>query len=175
LIAVEVIGAMHMRNQTERRFRVDLDHEKRYRFRTQASEDGAIHGAAFWSDEPDPVGDASAPATPALLAAAVGHCLSASLLESLRHAHVDVRSCATEVVSVVAPNSEGHPRIDHIDVVIRPAVGAESTATRRCEDVFERYCTVTASVRDGIKVNVRVDWQTPAVGDGALASGAATG
>jgi organic hydroperoxide reductase OsmC/OhrA len=147
-----------MRNQAERAFHVELRHQDGYRFENQASEDLRPHGAPFDSDEPDPVGAASAPATPALLGAAVGHCLSASLLESLRHAHVPVAECTTEVTAVVRPNADGLPRIDHVDVVIRPVLPEASKRTGRCEDVFERHCTVTSSVRAGIDVRVRVDW-----------------
>jgi hypothetical protein len=46
-----------------------------------------------------------------------------------------------------------------VEVVIRPFLGAPSPRTRRCEEVFERHCTVTSSVRAGIDVRVRVDWQ----------------
>jgi organic hydroperoxide reductase OsmC/OhrA len=147
-----------MRNQAERAFRVDLQRRDGYRFESQASEDGRLHGAPFASDEPDPVGAASAPATPALLGAALGHCLSASLLESLRHAHVVVADCTTEVTAIVRPNAAGLPRIDHVDVVLRPVIHGDATRTRRCQEVFERHCTVTSSVRTGIDVRVSVDW-----------------
>jgi organic hydroperoxide reductase OsmC/OhrA len=147
-----------MRNQAERRFRLDLRHLEGYRFESRASEDGRPHGDPFASDEPDPVGAASAPATPALLGAAVGHCLAASLLESLRHAHVTVSDCTTEVTAVVRPNAAGLPRIDHVDVVLRPVVHGDARRTGRCEEVFERHCTVTSSVRTGIDVRVEVDW-----------------
>jgi organic hydroperoxide reductase OsmC/OhrA len=149
---------MHMRYQHERRFRVDMTHEEGYRFVSCASEDGRPHGTPFRTDEPDPVGDATGPATPALLGAAIGHCLSASMLETLRHAHLDVTSFRTEVVSVVKPNDEGLPRIDHVDVLIVPTLREPSRRTARCADVFERHCTVTASVREGIDVRVRVEW-----------------
>ena len=151
---------MDMRNQERRIFRVDLRHEEGYRFVWQASEDGRQHGGPIHSDEPDPVGEGSGPATPALLGAAVGHCLSASLLEALRHAHVGVEDCQTQVLAVVAPNDQGLPRIDHMDVVIRPRLSSPSPRTRRCQEVFERHCTVTSSVREGVDVRVRVDWQT---------------
>ena len=149
---------MDMRNQPERTFRVDLRHLDGYRFESRASEDGRPHGDPFASDEPDPIGAASAPATPALLGAAVGHCLAASLLESLRHAHVAVSDCTTEVTATVRPNAAGLPRIDHVDVVLKPVVHGDSARTQRCQEVFERHCTVTASVRAGIDVRVAVDW-----------------
>jgi len=151
---------MDLRDQEFREFRLDLDHVEGYRFACQASEQGMAHGETFFSDEPDPVGAASAPATPALLGAAVGHCLSASLLEALRHAHLDVTGMSTQVISVVAAGAEGLPRIHHVDVVIRPQLADLAPRARRCQEVFERHCTVTSSVRQGIDVRVRVDWES---------------
>ncbi len=150
---------MDLRGQVERHFVTFITHSDRYRFSSQASEDGKTQGAIFLSDEPDPVGEASGPSTPALLGAAVGHCLSASLLEALRHAHIDVLSFETEAVAVVKANSQGLPRIDHIDVSIRPRLTEASARMDRCADIFERYCTVTASVKEGIDVRVQVDWR----------------
>jgi organic hydroperoxide reductase OsmC/OhrA len=149
---------MDMRNQDNRRFHIRLDHQERFRFISQASEDGRLHGDAFYSDEPDPVGDAGAPATPALLGAAIGHCLSASLLETLRHAHLPVESFHTDVTAVVKPNGDGFPRIDHVEVVLHPRLREPSPRTGRCADVFEKHCTVSSSVRNGIDIQVRVDW-----------------
>ena len=153
---------MHMRNQEERRFQVNLKHDEGYRFVSQASEDGRLHGEPYVSDEPDPVGEASGPSTPALLGSAIAHCLSASLFEALRHAHVDVLGFETEAVAVVKPNAEGLPRIDHVDVKLRPSIAEQSGRTDQCAKVFEKYCTVCSSLRDGIDVRVSVDWQTKA-------------
>lgn len=151
---------MHMRDQKERRFTVNLKRESGFRFISQASEDGRPHGNPYVSDEPDPVGEASGPATPALLGSAIGHCLSASLLEALRHAHVDVLGFETEVVAIVKPNEDGLPRIDGVDVRLRPTVRNQSADTKRCSGVFQRYCTVSSSLKKGIEVRVTVDWQT---------------
>jgi organic hydroperoxide reductase OsmC/OhrA len=153
---------MEMRGQSERRFAVRLEHQGRFRFQSQASEDGLTHGAPFASDEPDPVGENSGPSTPALLGSALGHCLSASLLEALRHARLEVLGCETEAVAVVIPNNEGNPRIDHVDVTIRPRLTESSPRMNRCADVFENHCTVTQSVRRGIDVRVQVDYQIEA-------------
>lgn len=149
---------MDMRGQKERHFDVRLEHIERFQFVSQASEGDRLHGLPIRSDEPDPVGDAAAPATPALLATAIGHCLSASLLETMRHAHVDVKGLMTKATAVVAPNEEGLPRIQQVDIVIQPEVPAGSQRLDRCAEVFEKHCTVTASVREGIQINVKVDW-----------------
>jgi organic hydroperoxide reductase OsmC/OhrA len=150
---------MDMRGQPERRFAVHLEHQERYRFISQASEDGVLHGERYASDEPDPVGDNSGPSTPALLGSALGHCLSAALLEALRHAHVDVSDCETDAVAVVIPNEKGLPRIDHVDVTIRPRIPQRSHKADHCADIFQNYCTVTQSVKRGVDVRVQVEFQ----------------
>jgi organic hydroperoxide reductase OsmC/OhrA len=149
---------VHMKGQPERDFVVNLKYEGGYRFSSQASEDDRLHGEPYVSDEPDPVGEASGPATPALLGSAVTHCLSASLLEALRHARVEVLDFEAEAVAVVKPNAEGNPRIDHIDVTLRPRLAQGNPRMNRCAEVFENYCTVTSSVKRGIDVRVGVDW-----------------
>ena len=150
---------MNMRGQDERRFKVKMTHQKNYQFLSQASEDGRLHGKPYLSDEPDPVGDDTGPSTPALLGSALGHCLSASLLEALKHSHIDVLECETEAVVVVKPNVEGLPRIDRVEVTISPLLAESNPRTKRCEEVFENYCTVTSSVKCGIEVQINVDWQ----------------
>ena len=150
---------MQMRNQDERRFTVQLLHRQNYQFISQASEDGVPHGQPYVSDEPDPVGDNAGPSTPALLATALGHCLSAALMEALRHAHIDVLGCETEATAVVKPNQEGFPRIDHVDVNVRPRLTAQHPRMNRCAAVFEDHCTVTSSVKQGVDVRVHVEWE----------------
>ena len=150
---------MHMNGQDERRFAVKITHQERYQFLSEASEAGRAHGAPYLSDEPEPVGDSTGPSTPALLASAIGHCLSASLLECLRHARVDVLACTADAVAVVRPNAEGNPRIDHVEVTIRPHVRENNPRMKRCEDVFKNYCTVTSSVERGIVVQIKIEWE----------------
>jgi uncharacterized OsmC-like protein len=149
---------MDMKNLDSREFRVELRHVDGLQFQSQASEDGRDHGAPYLSDEPDPVGAASAPASPALLGSAIGHCLSASLLETLRHAHIPVDDLRTEVTAVVKFNSENRTRIHHVDVTLYATLEAPAAATARCAEVFQKNCTITSSVREGIDVNVHVNW-----------------
>ena len=142
---------MHMNGQDERRFAVKITHQERYQFLSEASEAGRAHGAPYLSDEPEPVGDSAEPSTPALLASAIGHCLSASLLECLRHARVDVLACTADAVAVVRPNAEGNPRIDHVEVTIRPHV-SYGMHTSCCHEesrrVFHRMPCSILSIRN---------------------------
>ena len=148
-----------MRNKNERRFTVNLKHESGYRFVSQAGEDGVPHGKPYVSDEPDPVGEASGPATPALLGSAIGHCLSAGLLEALRKAGVDVSDFETDVTAVVKPNEDGFPRIDHVDVLLRPSVRKIDGVADRCAGIFENHCTISSSLKKGIDIRVQVQWR----------------
>lgn len=149
---------MHMRNQAERHFGVAIQFIDKFQFKSQAYEGDVLHGAPVLSDEPDPVGSNAGPSTPAMLAMAVGHCLSASLVETLRHAGIRILSLTTHAVSVVAPNADGLPRIKQIDVTIVPVFESESGNIRRCIDVFEKYCTVCQSIRPAIDVHVQVPY-----------------
>ena len=150
---------MDMRGQDERHFRVVIEHDRDYRFVSQAMEDGRLHGDPFVSDEPDPVGSASGPSTPALLASALGHCLSAALLEALRKARVEVEGFATEVDAVVHLGEARLPRIRKVHVTLRPKLAEVGGRAGRCAEIFEKHCTVTSSVKAGIDVHVDVDWQ----------------
>ena len=154
---------MHMRNQAERHFGVQIEFIKDFKFISQAYEGNLTHGAPLLTDEPDPVGSNAGPSTPAMLAMAVGHCLSASLVETLRHAGIWVSALTTEAIAVVAPNAEGLPRIKEINVTIRPVVNKESGNIKRCIDVFEKYCTVCQSIRPAIPVHVEVPYVVQSV------------
>ena len=147
-----------MKGQQERRFQVSLAHQSGFQFGITASEDGLLHGEPFTSDEPDPVGASSGPSTPALLGAAVSHCLSASLLEVLQRAHLDLVDFKAEADITVIENAEGLPRINLIEVTLFPTLAEPHARAARCEDIFQRYCTVSASVKRGIDVRVLVDW-----------------
>ncbi len=149
---------MHMRNQTERHFGARIEFIEGFKFRSQAFEGDTLHGAAVITDEPDPVGSNAGPSTPSMLAMAVGHCLSASLVETLRHAGIHVLSSTTEAIAVVTPNADGNPRIQQINVTISPVLDKASRNIDRCIAVFENYCTVCQSIRPAIPVHVSVPY-----------------
>jgi len=91
------------------------------------------------------------------LSAAVGNCLSASLLFCLTKARVNVENLKTTVATTLARNEEGYWRVKGIRVKIFPNVEEKFSAQmKRCIDIFERYCIVTQSVRRGINVTVEV-------------------
>ncbi|MGE3177109.1 MAG: OsmC family protein [Vicinamibacterales bacterium] len=112
---------------------------------------------AVMFDEPKPLGGGKAPNAAAMLGAAVGNCLSASLAFCLRKARIDVADLTAHVVTHVTRNEKGRFRISGIEVELRPTLGRGTTPIGRCEELFEDFCTVTASVRHGIPVKVSLN------------------
>ena len=116
-------------------------------------------------DEPEPLGQGNGPNPADLLGAAVGNCLAASLAFCLRKARMDPRSLSARVTTHVARNERGRFRISGIDVELSPDFMPSAAAgPRRCDDLFEDFCTVTASIRRGIPVSVSLksDMETAA-------------
>jgi organic hydroperoxide reductase OsmC/OhrA len=115
-----------------------------------------IPGApAMRFDEPEPLGSNGAPSAAAVLGAAVGNCLAASLAFRLRRAKMDVQGLTAHVTTHVVRNDRGRFRINGIDVELAPVVGGGASGRLdRCGDLFEDFCTVTASVQHGIPVHV---------------------
>jgi len=108
-------------------------------------------------DEPSPLGQDKGPNATRVLAAAIGNCLSASLMFCLQRSKLVVDSLQAEVTPTTARNEEGRWRVHHVDVKILTKTAEEDPKRfQRCVEIFENYCIVTTSVRQGIPVNVEV-------------------
>ena len=119
--------------------------------------------APLLSDLPPPLGAGQGPSPEMLLAAAVGNCLAASLLFSLRKYKQQPEPISAEVGIEIGRNAEGRLRVQTIDVVLQlgqPAATLQQLD--RALDQFEDFCTVTQSVRTGIDVKVQVQDATGA-------------
>ena len=109
-------------------------------------------------DETKPDGEGAGPNPPRLLSAAVGHCMSSSLIFCLKKARIPVQDLNTTVETNLYRNEEGRLRIKNIDVKIHLKVAKEhENRVGRCLSLFEDYCTVTQSIRQGVQVNVKVE------------------
>lgn len=109
------------------------------------------------ADEPAPLGGGSGPSPVQLLAAAVGNCLSASLLFALRKYKQNPEPLSCEIEAHVGRNDQGRTRVLAIDAKLRLGVPADTLQhLDRVLEQFEEFCTVTQSVRAGIPVTVHV-------------------
>lgn len=112
---------------------------------------------ALLTDEAPPVGGATGPIPEQLLISGVANCLCASLVFALGKFRQDARGVAAEASCRVERNAEGRLRVAGIDVRIR--LGAPEAEMPRIDRVlaqFERFCTVSESVKTGIPVSVSV-------------------
>ncbi|MCS6806902.1 MAG: OsmC family protein [Acidobacteriota bacterium] len=115
-------------------------------------------GGTWLMDESPPLGNGQGPDAARVLAAAVGNCLSASLLFCLRKAKIGVQGMKTTVTTSLQRNEQGRLRIGGIRVAIAPEIDpADRERVHRCLELFEDYCVVTQSVRRGIDVQVQVN------------------
>ena len=132
---------------------VRLVQQRNFRFEVQFG-DGI---APLLADEPLPLGGGQGPSPEQLLAAAVGNCLAASLLFSLRKYKQEPEPISADIGTEIVRNSEGRLRIKALNVAL--TLGQPAAALQHLDRVlaqFEDFCTVTQSVRAGIKVNVQV-------------------
>jgi uncharacterized OsmC-like protein len=110
-------------------------------------------------DEPIPLGKGEHPNAGLLLAAAVGNCLSASLTYCLSRARAEVKGVSADVFTTLGRNERGRLRIMSIRIQLFPELD-DPKKLERCRDIFEDFCIVTQSVREGIPVQVVVETPT---------------
>jgi len=108
-------------------------------------------------DEPAPLGSGMGPSPVQLLCAAVGNCLSDSLLFALRKFKQAPEPLRASVVAEVGRNPEGRLRVLGIDATLHLGVpAAQLQHLDRVLSQFETYCTVTQSVGQGIPIVLHV-------------------
>lgn len=121
-------------------------------------------------DEGPPVGGGAGPDPVQALAGAVGHCLSATLFSTLERSRVRTTPIRTTVTVRFGRNANGRKRVARLEARVECAPLEEGDRERfdRCVAIFEDYCTVTGSVREG--VDVRTEVQPPSIAGPARVS-----
>ena len=136
----------------EGEFKTGIELIENYKFRVDFNSETIDD---IFVDEPEPLGSGEYPNAGKLLAAAVGSCLCSSLAFCLRRSKVNVPSLTAEVHAVLLRNERGRLRVTSIAVTIRPKVD-DLEGMERCKGIFEDFCIVTQSIRQGIDVSVEV-------------------
>ena len=136
-------------------FNTKLHRVKDYQFKVEFDLPGM---PGLVTDEAEPLGKNAGPNPSRMLSAAVGNCLSSSLLFCLSKARVEVGDLKASVETVMRRNEKGRWRIAALKVKLQPAIrGEDVPRSKRCLEVFEDFCIVTESVRKGIEVNVDIE------------------
>ncbi len=113
--------------------------------------------AVLTGDEPAPLGSGQGPSPVQLLCAAVGNCLSDSLLFALRKFKQAPDPIRCSVYATVGRNTDGRMRVLQMTAVLTLGVpAAQLQHLDRVLAQFEQFCTVTQSVGQGIPIELQV-------------------
>jgi uncharacterized OsmC-like protein len=138
---------------SEKQISVTLTQEHDYRFDIRFDDTMPV----LTSDEPAPLGTGLGPSPVQLLCAAVGNCLSDSLLFALRKFKQAPEPLRCEVQAEVGRNADGRMRVLNMLATLHLGVPAGQLAQLdRVLGQFEGFCTVTQSVGQGIPIQVKV-------------------
>ncbi len=135
-------------------FSISIDQVDDFEFRVKFDKE---QYADLLMDEPPPLGKDSAPSAGRMLAAAVGNCLSASFLFAARKNGLTPSRIHSDVKVEIVRNENRRFRIGRIEVNLDPALSSDDLdKVKAVAAMFEDFCTITASVRQGIPVDVHI-------------------
>jgi len=138
----------------EGRFTIQLEQQEGFQINVQFDWKRAPD---LLMDEPPPLGEQAGPNASRLLAAAAANCLSASLLFCVFKEEPPPNCLRAEATCVMVRNEKKRLRVGGIEVrLIVADVVKESPRFARCKDLFEDFCVVSASIRQGIPMRVTV-------------------
>ena len=126
--------------------------------------------APYATDEPAPLGTGLGPSPTQMLLAAVGSCMSSSFHFAMSKFHEAPGHIETKATATIGRNEANRLRVTAIDVAISFAASAASIGhLERIAGQFEQFCTVGASVAQGIPLRVTVtDGEGKIVKDGPV-------
>jgi uncharacterized OsmC-like protein len=137
----------------ENTIQIELTQRHDYRFDVQFGGEVPV----LTTDEPAPLGTGQGPSPVQMLCAAVGNCLSDSLLFALRKFKQAPEPIRTQVQAEVGRNADNRLRVLKITAMLTLGVpAARLEHLDRVLDTFEQYCTVTQSVGQGMAIELQV-------------------
>jgi uncharacterized OsmC-like protein len=95
-----------------------------------------------------------------MLGLAILGCLSASFIFCLQKKNLSLEDLKAEAEVIIHRNEKGFWRIKRIDVNIKTIITDPETRKRaeQCRKMYESFCIITQSVRDGIKIDVNLNF-----------------
>ena len=95
-----------------------------------------------------------------MLGMAILGCLSASFIFCLKKRELSLNNLKAEAEVTIGRNKQGFWRVTKIDVDINAKIDDPDTRKRadQCKKMFEQYCIVTQAVREGIDIEVNLNY-----------------
>ena len=138
----------------EGRFTIRLEQQERFRINVRFD---WKHAPDLLMDEPPPLGEQAGPNASRMLAAAAANCLSASLLFCVFKEAPPPNCISAEATCIMVRNEKKRLRVGGLEIrLIVADVVKSNPRFARCKDLFEDFCVVSASIRQGIPMAVTV-------------------
>ncbi len=105
--------------------------------------------------------DKIGPNPSSLLALSVLSCLAASFTFCLKKKKLTLTELDGKAEVVIKRNEMGFWRVKKIDINMTPKIEDPKMRKRanQCKKFFEKYCIIAESLRDGIEVNLNLDYE----------------
>ncbi|MFW6196745.1 MAG: OsmC family protein [Thermoplasmatota archaeon] len=135
--------------------KVEMENLEGYKFKVKFDKESM--GEIITDETKEVGGEGEGPNPSRLLAASTLNCLMASLIFCLKKKKVELSSLEGEVTGKIE-RVDKRLRVTEFDVKIDPGIDEEDKEKlKKCIDIFENYCVVTQSIKNGIDVNVDVE------------------
>ncbi len=142
-------------SEDKNEFTIEMERLEDYRFKVDFDKESM--GELITDESESAGGDETGPNPSRLLATSSLNCLMASLTFCLEKKRVELDSLEGKVTGTIERDDD-RLRITELDVEIKPEVNSEDEKKlEKCLEIFEDYCVVTQSIRNGIDVDVDVE------------------
>ncbi len=143
------------KDEDKNEFTIEIERLEDYRFKIEFDKESM--GELITDESEEAGGDEEGPNPSRLLAASSLNCLMASLIFCLKKKRVDLKSLKGKITGTVE-RVDGRLRVTKLEAMIKPEIdSADKQKLEKCEEIFEDYCVVTQSIRNGIDVEVEVE------------------
>jgi len=139
----------------EKEYAIKVTWLEGYKFEIDFGLDAAVK---VFVDEDPPQGRNEGPDPSRMLAASIVHCTLSSLIFCIEKSRGRINSLNGEAFIRFGRDENGRLRINEIRIAGYVSVPEEDKAKlNRCLPIFQKYCTVTESVKKGISVSTEIN------------------